>query len=130
LVATAEREHQRYAHEAAVTFHTGKVRLEGRTQNVSRGGLCATLEDPLRVGVIVELSIVLVFDDDQQSEALRVSGQIVWCTPVDDAYQVGVAFRQLDAHRAEIVNVFLRYLDDSKSERQPRARVPIDERFG
>ena len=49
-----DRQHLRYAHEAAVTLYlageqAGDVAvLSGRTRNVSRGGLCATLTLPRR----------------------------------------------------------------------------------
>ncbi len=127
-VATIDREHPRYAHEATVTFHIGTIEHEGRTQNVSRGGLCANLPDALPIGSDVDVSIVLVFDDDMQSEALRLPARIVWCTTVDDAHQIGVAFRPLDAERAEYLTIFLRYLDDRRTEKRPRD-LPIDDRF-
>ena len=123
-----DREHPRYAHEAAVTFHIGTAEHEGRTQNVSRGGLCANLAGALPVGTDVDVSIVLVFDDDLQSEALRLPARIVWCTNVDEMHQVGLAFRPLDAERAEYLNIFLRYLDDRRAEKRPRD-LSVDDRF-
>jgi PilZ domain len=125
---TIDREHPRYAHEAAVTFYVGAVTHEGRTQNVSRGGLCASLADPVPVGTDVDVSIVLVFDDDMQSEALRLPARVVWCTDVDEAHQVGIAFRPLDAQRAEYLAIFLRYLDDHRAETRPRD-LSVDDRF-
>ncbi len=111
-----------------MTFHIGPKTFEGRTQNVSRGGLCATLADSLPVGVDIDISITLVFDDDMQSEALRVPARIVWCTVVDDANQVGISFRPLDAQRNEYLGVFLRYLDDRRAEKRPRD-LSVDDRF-
>ncbi len=111
-----------------MTFRwTGKS-AEGRTQNVSRGGLCASLADALPVGADVEVSIVLVFDDDVQSEALVLPARVAWCTTVDDSYQVGIAFRALDAKRVEFLNLFLRYLDDRRAEKRPRD-LSVDDRF-
>jgi hypothetical protein len=127
-VSTIDREHPRYAHEAAVTLHLGTERHEGRTQNVSRGGLCAQLAEPLPVGSDVDVSLVLVFDDDLQSEALRLPARIVWCTGVDEGHQIGIAFRPLDAQRTEYLAVFLRYLDDRRTERRPRD-LSVDDRF-
>lgn len=127
-VATIDREHPRYAHEAAVTFHVGATQHEGRTQNVSRGGLCANLADALPVGTDVDVSLVLVFDDDMQSEALRLPARIVWCTSLDESHQVGLAFRPLDAERAEYLTIFLRYLDDHRTEKRPRD-LSVDDRF-
>lgn len=111
-----------------MTFHFGKQAIAGRTHNVSRGGLCANLADPIPNGVDVEVAIVLVFDDEMQSEALRLPGRVVWCTPLDDAHQVGLSFRPLAAEQTEYLAVFLRYLDNSKSEKAPR-NLSVDERF-
>jgi hypothetical protein len=129
IVSRPEREHPRFAHEAAVTLHVGGRAIEGRTRNVSRGGLCADLSDPIALGTELEVDLALVFDHDAQSEALRVPGRVAWGTMVVEAHQVGVAFRVLDAERAEYLRLFLRYLDDSRIEKLPRD-APVDERFG
>ena len=124
-----EREHQRYAHDVAVTFRAGTQAIEGRTRNVSRGGLCATISDALAAGTDIAVEIVLVFDDGMQSEALRLPGRVAWCTTVDEAHQVGISFRALDKKRAEYLSMFLRYLDDAQSE-APAREPSLDERFG
>ena len=124
-----EREHVRYAHEAAVRFVVAGRPRVGRTRNVSRGGVCATLAEPLATGVEVALELVLVFDRDTQSDALVMPARVVWCTPIDDAFQVGFAFKPLDQKRAEHMTLFLRYLDDRSVERG-RRDVDVDKRFG
>ncbi len=123
-----EREHPRYAHEAAVRCHLGGKRVDGRTRNVSRGGLCADLGDPIAVGTDLDVDLVLVFDADTQSEPLRLPARVVWCTTVDDGYQIGLAFRPLDAQATEYLTLFLRYLDDSRDEPAPPGDS-IDDRF-
>jgi len=123
-----DREHPRYAHEAAVTFRVNGTAIQSRTRNLSRGGLCALCADPIPFGADVDTDIVLVFDDDIQSEALSIPGRVVWCTPVDDAHQIGIAFRPLDAGKADYLTLFLRYLDDSRTEKQPR-HGNVDDRF-
>ena len=125
---TAEREHPRYAHEAAVTVRVGGKALEGRTRNVSRGGLCADVSDAVKVGADVLVDLVLVFDDDAQSEALTLPARVAWCTPVDDAFQLGLSFKPLDVQLTHYLTVFLRYLDDAQAEKRPR-EVPLDDRF-
>jgi hypothetical protein len=130
-VAVSERAHPRYAHAAAVTFFIGPnrdERHEGRTKNLSGGGLCADLSAPIQAGIDVEVGIALVFSDDAVSEELRLPARVAWCTPVDEGHQVGVAFRPLDAEHAEYLAVFLRYLDDRKAEKSPRA-ANVDDRF-
>lgn len=106
----------------------GKRTVEGRTRNVSRGGLCAELAEPLPVGSDLDVEMVLVFEDDVRSEALRLPGRVVWCTTVDDSNQVGIAFRPLDAQRLRFLTLFLSYLDDARLERRAR-NDNIDDRF-
>lgn len=126
-----ERQHPRYAHEVAVTIHFGKRSTDGRTNNVSRGGLCANVEHEVKAGSDVEVDIVLVFDDDLQSEALRLPARVAWCTTVDNAYQLGVSFKPLDAERAQYLQLFLKYLGDERAPKAPRASsLDVDKRFG
>jgi hypothetical protein len=124
----SEREHPRYAHEAVVKFRVGSHVLEGRTRNVSRGGLCATLADALSIGDDVELELVLVFDNELHSDALKLQARVVWCTQVDEANQIGVVFRPLDARRTEQLGLFLSYLDELRAEES--TAKSLDERFG
>jgi len=111
-----------------VTFFVGDERHEGRTKNLSRGGLCADLSEPIPAGIDVDVGIALVFSDDAVSEELRLPARVAWCTPVDEGHQVGIAFRPVDAEQAEYLAVFLRYLDDQKAEKSPRADN-VDDRF-
>ena len=111
-----------------MTLRFGKSAVEGRTRNLSRGGLCADLADPVPVGIDIDIDIVLVFDDDKKSQALRLPARIVWCTPVDEAHQVGIQFRPLDARRAEYLATFLGLLDDARAEK-PRRPQTVDDRF-
>ena len=123
-----EREHPRYAHEAAVTFHVGKQVIEGRTRNLSRGGICANLAEPIAAGLDLDIDIVLVFEDDAQSEPLRLPARVAWCTPVDDAHQIGLMFRPLPRDTGEYLTMFLRFLDEGKLPKSKRD-VDIDDRF-
>lgn len=110
--------------------------IAGRTRDVSRGGLCATLSEQLAVGTDIELDIQLVFEDDRQSEALRLPARIVWCTSIDDHHhQVGVRFLPLTGVTAEYLTMFLRYLDGEDRIRnaaaEPAGRaITVDDRFG
>ena len=129
-MTTAQREHPRYAHEAAVTFLVGNERHEGRTHNLSRGGLCADLSEPIAVGVQLDVEVVLVFDDDARSAALRLPARVVWCTTLEHAYQIGVAFRPLAVEQAEYLALFLKFLRDSHVEHAPDADEDnVDKRF-
>jgi Tfp pilus assembly protein PilZ len=124
-----ERE-PRYAHEAAITLHAPGLVISGRTSNLSRGGLCATLLEPIAVGTAIEVDIQLVFADDLQSEVLRVPARIVWCTPIGDGHQVGVQFLPLDSERTEYLTMFLRYLDVGGGAKAKPPTLSVDDRFG
>lgn len=123
------RAHPRYAHAAAVTLRVRGDVLHGRTTNVSRGGLCADLADPVAVGTELEVDLQLVFDDDTQSDALRLPARVAWCTSVDEAHQVGLAFKPVDADRAKLLTLFLTYLDAGGGAVVKRPKT-VDERFG
>ncbi len=130
VVTRAERAHPRYAHEAAISLHGTGIELSGRTRNVSRGGLCADLVDPIDIGTDIVVDIQLVFEGDVQSEPLQLPARVVWCTSVDEAHQVGLVFRPLSAERAQDLNLFLRYLHEGSSGKIKLPRGSIDDQFG
>src|ERR1700753_3770271 len=103
--------------------------ISGRTSNLSRGGLCATLSEQITVGITIDLDIQLVFADDIQSEPLRLPGRVVWCTSVNEGHQVGVSFWPLDAERTEYLTMFLRYLEHDGDDEDETAKPSIDDRF-
>jgi hypothetical protein len=123
-----QRAHPRYAHEAAVTVHVNGCEYQGRTKNVSRGGLCADLAETIPVGD-VELDLQLVFEEGTQSEPLRVPGRVVWCTMVDEGCQIGVSFRPMDKELTEYLTMFLRFLDDGTPPLRTKRESNLDKRF-
>lgn len=127
-MSITERQHTRFAHEVALTIHFGKSSTNGRTRNVSRGGLCANVADAIPNGADVELDIVLVFDDEMQSEALRLPARVAWCTTLDDGFQVGLSFKPMDAERATYLQLFLKYLGEERAQKSPRVDN-VDDRF-
>lgn len=126
---TKDREHPRYAHEAVVTFHVGGKTHWGRSQNLSRGGLCADLPEAIPLGTDIEVDIQLVFDE-VESEPLRLPARVVWCTTLDEAYQVGLSFQKLTAEHQQYLTMFLRYLDDGAPTLRTRRESNLDKRFG
>lgn len=128
---TGERKHPRYAHEAAVTLTaSGGKKYQGRTTNVSRGGLCVGMADPVPVGADVQADLQLVFEDHSQSEPLRIPARVVWCTPVDEGHQVGLAFKPLNAEMQKFVGMFLRFLDAEERVKNDKRAKTVDEQFG
>lgn len=128
--SSTERQYPRYAAEVGIKFYLGKDVTEGRTRNFSRGGLCADLATALPTGKDVELDVTLVFEDQSESEALRLPARIVWCTPFENGYQVGVSFRPMDKQRAEYLALFLKYLGDEKPPKTPKSKKSVDDQFG
>jgi len=128
LVA-AEREHPRYAHEAVVTFHASGKTHWGRTQNLSRGGLCADIAEPIANGADIEVDIQLVFDE-VESEPLRLPARVVWCTTLDETFQIGLSFQKLTAEQQQYLSLFLKYLDDGAPKQRTRRESTLDKRFG
>jgi hypothetical protein len=129
-VSRSERQHPRFAHEAAIALHAADRTVAGRTRNVSRGGLCAMVTDEIAVGTPIEIDLQLVFHDDRQSEPLRLPARISWCTAIDDRYQIGVQFLALHDETAADLTMFLRYLDGRTAARSRVATGSLDERFG
>lgn len=131
----SERQHPRFAHEVAIRVRYanggGKAKVtEGRTRNVSRGGLCANVGQAIPAGADVLVDVVLVFDDGMQSEALTLPSRIAWCTTVDDEFQIGLSFKPLDTERAQLVALFLKYLGEERQPKQKRVEKSIDDQFG
>jgi Tfp pilus assembly protein PilZ len=127
-VSSPQRQHPRFAADVAIKLYVAKQVTDGRTRNVSRGGLCADTVDAIQLGKDVDVEMTLVFEDQSVSEPLRLPARIVWCTPFDGGFQIGVSFRPLDKQRAEYLTLFLKYLGDEKPAKTTKA-ADIDDRF-
>jgi Tfp pilus assembly protein PilZ len=125
---TRDREHPRYDHNAAVVLLIETKQVHGHTNNVSRGGLCVTVGEAVVMGSDIDVDLSLVFEDDVRSDSLRMPARVVWCTPVDEEFQLGLSFRPHDAERAHYLTLFLRYLEEAREERKPPSDN-VDERF-
>jgi hypothetical protein len=125
-----ERQHPRFAHECAVRVRFGAKETEGRTRNVSRGGLCANVGSPVPVGSDITIEINLVFDDGIESESLTLGARIAWCTTLDDEFQVGVSFKNVTKDQADFLNLFLKYLGEERAQKPARVEKSIDDQFG
>ena len=129
-VGSTDRQHPRIAADVGIQFYVGTQQVaDGRTLNVSRGGLCADLTSSLPIGKDVDVEMRLVFEDKSQSEALRLPARIVWCTMFEGAYQVGISFRPFDKQRAEYLAMFLKYLGEHDKPSRSKKATNIDDRF-
>ena len=127
-MSSSPRQHPRFAADVAIKLFVAKQATDGRTRNVSRGGLCADTRDAIAVGKDVDVDMTLVFEDKSVSEPLRLPARVVWCTPFDGGFQIGLSFRPLDKQRGEYLTLFLKYLGEEKAEKAPKA-ANIDDRF-
>ena len=83
------------------------------------------------MGTELQVDLQLVFEDESQSEPLRVPARVVWCTPLDDGHQVGLAFKPLSAELTKYLGMFLRFLDTEERVKNDKPRdAPVDEKFG
>jgi len=116
---SSQRQFPRFAHEAAVKLVASGEELTGRTANLSRGGLCAMVDAPTTVGIIVECELALVFDNDTFSEPLTLRARVVWCTPVENRYQVGLSFAPVDPQAIQYLEMFLKFLKEGRRQQTP-----------
>lgn len=125
----AARLYPRYAYAAAITLHDCGQYHHGHTNNISRGGLCASFAFAIPVGTEVDVAIQLMFEDGVQSEPLRVTARVAWCTSLDHEHQIGLAFRPLRMEQADYLTLFLRYLERGQRSSAPEEPTTVDERF-
>lgn len=113
-----QRQFPRFAHEAAVRLSGGGAIIKGRTANVSRGGLCAMVDQRVAVGTAVDVELALVFADATHSEAIKLPARVVWATALETMYQVGLAFAPLRPDQLKHLELFLRFLEEGARERR------------
>lgn len=120
------REHPRYAHVAQVIVYVGQQSCRGRTTNVSRGGLCVAVDSAVALGLDVEVDVSLVFEDNAESEPLRLPARTAWCTAVDQSFQLGLSFRAMPANESRYLQMFLTYLAADRAALPVRADATDD----
>lgn len=113
------REYPRYALEAAVTIDAGGARCEGRTSNLSSGGLAAIVPTAVPAGSAVIVRLALIFDEDTFSEPLALPARVVWATQIGDSHQIGVQFAPLSDEDRSYLEMFLRYLEEARRQQSP-----------
>jgi len=86
-------------------------KLDARTRDMSRAGLCLIASQPIARETEVSLELVLTFGEDGVSEPLKIDGRVAWCTALFGAYQIGVKFVKVDDERAKYLNMFVGFLD-------------------
>ena len=113
------RQHPRYAIELDAEATFDGRRFAGRTHDISRGGFCLHLAEPLAMNAVGEVKLALVFSENSFSEQLTLPVTIVWCTPHQSRFQVGVKFAPLSPQHRAYLDLFIKFLDEGGGEEEP-----------
>ncbi|HEY8380015.1 MAG TPA: PilZ domain-containing protein [Nannocystis sp.] len=108
-MTAARPANDRFACDLAVELDTGRARLPGRILDIADAGLCCTIDAPIASGTSLTAHLRLVLEWGM-SEPLAVFGQVVWLTPTEGRYQVGVAFSPPTPDVAQRLEVLLKVL--------------------
>jgi hypothetical protein len=109
-----KRQFPRFALEASMTLTTQEGQVEGRTSNLSRGGLSAVIPSLVAPGQRVTVQLALVFENDTFSETLSLQARVVWCTPVEDHFQLGLSFAPVRPESIQYLEMFLKFLAEGR----------------
>lgn len=111
------RRHPRFAVQIDAQVSLGEQTFTATTKDMSRGGICLFCPQKIEPGSNIDMSLSLVLGSDAFSESIRLSARVVWCTPVDDNYQVGAAFVEMDRMKTGQLYMFLRFLEQEIREK-------------
>lgn len=109
------RRERRYQVEVEATLSLGGRRQKVRTRDLSRNGICVIAAEPVPAGSTGQIELVLSFGEGSFSEPLTLETRIVWCTHLEESYQVGAMFEEMTEVQDGFVDVFLQYLDGTLS---------------
>lgn len=106
-----KRQHPRYAIDLDAEFTVGDVVVVGRTHDISRGGFSMLAAKPVQMHAPGQVKLALVFSDNEFSEQLTLPATAMWCTPIKNAFQIGVKFVMLDPQSRGYLDLFIKFLD-------------------
>lgn len=109
-IELGRRAFERFAVAVDAEVKTDAGSVAAVTRDLSRGGVCFVLPTPLERGSSFRISLSLVLGQNTFSEALELSGFVVWCTETAEGYQIGASFGGLDAESQEYLQMFLGFL--------------------
>jgi hypothetical protein len=111
ILMTEARLHPRHAIELEVSLHTPDDVVDGRTRDLSRGGLCVRAETSLPVGTECLVRLALVFSENQFSEHLELPATVMWSTRLGSLHQIGVKFGALAEETRGYLDLFMKFLE-------------------
>jgi len=113
------RQFPRFAVDLKVGISVGARQLQARTRDISRTGLCLISQQAIPLETKIQIELVLTFEAGGISEPLPVSGQVVWCTPIQRSYQIGVVFVGVDEEAVRNLEMFIGFLDGTIAQGHP-----------
>jgi c-di-GMP-binding flagellar brake protein YcgR len=116
MMMEEHRQHPRYAIELDAEASFDGRRFAGRSHDISRGGFCLILPEPLPMNSVGEIKLALVFSENSFSEQLTLPATIVWCTPVSGGYQVGFKFGTMSPEMQGYLTLFIQFLEGDEDE--------------
>jgi hypothetical protein len=105
-----KRRHPRFACDLVAEIHVGGGKMPARGVDISRGGMCLSVERAIPVRAEVQLKLTLLFGSNTFSEPLLLPARIMWCTQLPDELQVGCMFKTLSTEQVQYLDMFLRFL--------------------
>ncbi len=109
-IELGRRQHERFAVKVEAEVQTDAGTFPATTRDLSRGGVCFVVAEPLERGSFFTMSLSLVLGENTFSEPLVVQGRVVWCTDTDEGHQIGASLAALDGETREYLQMFLNFL--------------------
>ena len=124
------RRHPRFAVQIEAQATWKGSSMAAITKDMSRGGICLICPRRIPPGSTLGLSLSLILGTNAFSESLELGARVVWCTPIDQVFQVGAVFVELDRAKTGYLEMFLRFLQQevlvAGSAETPDATTPFD----
>jgi hypothetical protein len=111
---TEQRQHPRYAIELDASVLWDEDRVVGRTRDLSMGGFCMKARQGVPLSTVCRVQLALVFSENQFSETLELLATVVWSTPVQGGFQLGLKFAPLTGSNRNYLEMFIQFLDGSE----------------
>jgi len=92
-----------------VELDTGRARVSGRGVDLTDNALSCTVRTSIEPGTTVQIQLRLVLEWGT-SEALAVSGHVLWATESEGGFQIGVMLTELLGDAKQRLAVLIRVL--------------------
>ncbi|MBU1536040.1 PilZ domain-containing protein [Myxococcota bacterium] len=107
------RRSRRYEVQMEVALEVPAQELSTKvvTRDLSKGGLCFTLDRRLEMGEEMKLGLSLILGPEAQSETLQLLASVCWVAQeTETVYQIGAAFGELPDDIIDNIATFLEFI--------------------